>query len=281
MGFFPRRIDLINKAVGLAGLKISRGLAYGRSSRQVLDVYVPEGAGRQLPVIVFFYGGFWREGERGDYAFVAARLAARGFVVVVPDYRLYPEMRYPGFVEDCAAATEWVMGHIDAFRGDRRAVFLLGHSAGAYNAVMVALATEAPEVAGVVGLAGPYDFLPLTDPVQQAIFAGAADPGETQPLTHVHGAAAPIFLATGAADRTVLPRNTTVLAARLREVGGVVETRIYPNLGHIRILLSILPVFAWGAPVWKDVLGFIQDCRNGAFGQPGSEFAAPMVRKSL
>jgi len=285
MGFLPRPIDLINKTVGLAGVRVSRGIAYGAKARQVLDIYTPVGASGPWPVIVFFYGGSWQSGARGDYGFVAARLAARGFVVVVPDYRIYPETRFPGFVEDCAASVDWVARGIGGYDGDGDAVFLLGHSAGAYNAVMVALGAGArdplvPRVAGVIGLAGPYDFRPIKDPVLQAIFASAAALSQTQPITHAHGEAPPMFLATGGRDRMVLPRNSTALAARLRALGGVVETRIYPSLGHIDILLTILPYFAWRAPVWRDVLGFIADCRAGVLVRPHSENAAIVIRRS-
>lgn len=280
MPFLPRPIDLINKSVRLAGIRVTRGTAYGTQDRQVLDVYAPAEAQRS-PVLVFFYGGSWQGGHRADYAFIAGILAARGFVVVLPDYRIYPETRYPGFVEDCAAAVEFVCGHAQAFGGDPDAVFLMGHSAGAYNAVMVALAPDAPELAGVIGLAGPYDFLPLKDPTLKTIFAEPSDIRDTQPITHAHGDAPPMFLATGGADRTVLPRNTTALAARLRQFGAAVETKIYPNLGHIGILLALLPYFAWRAPVLQDVLEFIANCRNGEYFLPRSEFSTHMVRRSL
>ena len=280
MGFLPRPIELINKTVGRSGVTVSRGIAYGTHARQVLDIYTPVKADGPWPVIMFFYGGSWQYGARGDYGFVAARLAARGFVVVVPDYRTYPEARFPGFVEDCAASVDWVARGIGAYGGDGDAVFLLGHSAGAYNAVMVALGAGGPLVAGVIGLAGPYDFLPIKDPVLQTIFASAEALSQTQPITHAHGEAPPMFLATGGRDRVVLPRNSTALAARLRELGGVVETRIYPTLGHIDILLTILPYFAWRAPVWRDVLGFIAECRAGVLVRPHSENAAIVIRRS-
>jgi acetyl esterase/lipase len=280
MGLIPRPIDLINRSIGLAGATIWRGLAYGENPRQVLDIYAPAKATKLSPVIVFFYGGSWQTGHRADYGFIAGLFVARGYVVVIPDYRLYPETRYPGFIEDCAAATEFVMTHIGKHGGDRESVFLMGHSAGAYNAMMVALAHDAPEVAGVIGLAGPYDFLPIKDPVIKAIFAGPSDITETQPITYAHGAAPPMFLATGARDRTVLPRNSTAIAARLRQAGGVVDTRIYPKLGHISLLLALLPYFAWRAPVMKDILAFCTACRDGEF-MLRSEIPLPMVRRSL
>jgi acetyl esterase/lipase len=298
MGFLPRPIDLINKAVGFDGVKISRGIPYGGHARQVLDIYAPARARGPHPVIVFYYGGSWRSGERADYGFVAARLVACGFIVVVPDYRVYPETRYPGFVEDCGRAAQWVMGRIGGYGGDAEAVFLMGHSAGAYNAVMVALAPEAPAVAGVIGLAGPYDFERLEDPAIKAIFAGAAEAKdaadtagtedaaeaamrETQPIRQAHGAAPPMLLATGARDRVVPPCHTTALAERLRHLGGVVETRIYPRLGHLGILFAMLPYLAWRAPVGRDVLAFIDDCRAGILVRPHSEFSATVIRRSL
>jgi acetyl esterase/lipase len=280
MGFLPRPIELLNRSVRAAGERFC-GIAYGANARQRLDVYRPAGAARRCPVLVFFYGGSWQSGARADYEFVARLLCAEGFIVVVPDYRIHPEARYPAFVEDSLAAVNWVAAHIADYGGDAEALFLLGHSAGAYNAVMVGLAAEAPALAGVIGLAGPYDFLPLKDPVLKAIFAGPSDIRETQPITHAHGDAPPMFLAAGGRDRTVLPRNTTALAARLRQAGAVVETKIYPKLGHISLLLTLLPYLTWRAPVLRDVLEFVAAARGGEFALPRSESLAPMVRRSL
>jgi acetyl esterase/lipase len=280
MGFLPRPLDLLTKSVRAAGAKFC-GIAYGVNARQMLDIYRPAGPPMRRPVMVFFYGGSWQTGARADYEFVARLLSAQGFVVVVADYRVHPEARFPAFVEDCLAAVNWTAAHIAEYGGDPEAVFLLGHSAGAYNAVMVGLAADAPALAGVIGLAGPYDFLPLKDPVLKAIFAGPTDIRETQPITHVHGDAPPMFLTAGGRDRTVLPRNTTALAARLRQAGAVVETKIYPKLGHISLLLALLPYLRWRAPVLRDVLEFVAAARGGEFALPRSESLAPMVRRSL
>ncbi len=247
----------------------------------MLDVYAPARAVGRLPVIVFFYGGSWQSGERAEYAFIATVLARRGFVVVVPDYRVFPQVRYPDFLHDCAAAVGWVFERIAGYGGDPAQVFLLGHSAGAYNAVMLALVpgllAQARLLAGVIGLAGPYDFLPLRDGALQTIFANPAGYEDTQPITHATGEAAPMLLLTGGRDRTVLPRNTAVLAARLRQLGGTVETKIYPKLGHIGIILAALPYFGWRAPVLADIIGFCEACRAGAYAPAHSATAAPML----
>jgi acetyl esterase/lipase len=277
----PTPLDLINKSIGLAGVRVNRDLAYGPDARQKLDVYAPAGPRRDLPVIVFFYGGSWQGGNRAEYLFAAAVLARQGFVVMVPDYRVHPTVKFPAFLQDCAAAVGWAFGNAAAHRGDPAAVFLLGHSAGAYNAVMLALAPDLLDpryqLAGVLGLAGPYDFLPLKDPVLKRIFAPEDRIAQTQPINFARADAPPMFLATGAWDVTVMPRNTTALAARLRALGAPVETRIYPKLGHIGIILAFLPYLAWRAPVLKDVSAFCADCRAGRIARPHSATNADVL----
>lgn len=286
MQLLPRPLDVINRSVGLGGVSVTRDLAYGPEPRHRLDIYRPKRTTGPAPVIVFFYGGSWQGGARSDYAFAGALLARRGFVVAVPDYRIFPAVKFPAFLEDCAAAVAFVASHAAAHGGNPGELFLMGHSAGAYNAVMLALAPvflreagmATSGIAGVVGLSGPYDFLPLRDPVIKAIFSTPSDIRHTQPITFARGDAPPIFLATGSADITVLPRNTTALGARLRAAGAVVETRIYPALGHIGMILAILPWFAWRAPVLKDVLAFCTACRTGEFAVVGSEMPSRVVK---
>ena len=229
--------------------------------------------------------GAWSSGERANFGFVAARLARQGFLVAVPDYRIFPEVRFPGFLDDAAQAVAWMLGHAGAHGGDADAVFLAGHSAGAYNAVMLALAPDylraagasAARLAGVIGLAGPYDFLPLGGATMRQIFGGAGDLAQTQPISFARGDAPPLFLLTGGADRMVLPRNTTALAARLRGLGGAVETRIYPGLGHVGIITALLSLLAWRAPVLPDVLAFIAACRAGDFAPARSDAAERLL----
>jgi acetyl esterase/lipase len=279
MRLLPRPIDWLNWTVRAAGITVSRGIAYGRLSRQLLDIYTPEGALGQCPAILFFYGGSWQSGARGDAAFIAAALAQLGFVVVVPDYRLWPEVGYPHFIDDCKAAAHWVAARIKGYGGDPRSLFLMGHSAGAYNAAMVALASDAPDLTGVIGLAGAYDFLPLRDATLEKIFAGPDDLLMTQPITRAHADAPPILLLTGAVDRVVLPRNTTSFAAKLRQLGAPVETRIYPRLGHVGILVALVPYLRWYAPVLRDILAFIEECRAGGFARSGFDDEIPVVRR--
>ena len=257
---------LLNSTIDTDGLQIEREVAYAPGPRHSLDIYRPAGAPKNLPLIVFIYGGNWRTGSKSIYPFVAATLARRGAVVMVPDYRLFPEVAFPGFVEDNAAAVAWAIGHAGSYGADPSDVFLMGHSAGAYNVAMLALdpnwlkaaGTGTAALAGVIGLAGPYDFLPITQPDVIPVFAPVQDGPASQPITYADGHNPPMLLLAGSADETVQPRNTLSLAARIRALGGPVEDKIYPGIGHIGLITAFAPVFAWRAPVLTDVWRFIE-----------------------
>jgi acetyl esterase/lipase len=236
--------------------------AFGADPRQRLDLYAPSTprAGG-LPIIVFFYGGSWNSGTKDGYAFVGRALAAKGFLVAIPDYRLVPQIRYPTFLEDNATAVRWVIAHAGGYGGDARRLLLAGHSAGAYNAAMLAydprwLGADRAAVRGLIGLAGPYDFLPFDGPVVQATFGGVVDPASTQPVRFVRAGDAPAFLATGDEDDVVRPANSDALAARLGAAGVVVERRRYAGIGHVGLVTAIARPFRGRATVLDDLIAF-------------------------
>jgi acetyl esterase/lipase len=244
------------------------GLTYGRGARQVLDVYRPAISTSAAPVIVFFYGGNWNSGNRADYLFVGEALAARGCVVVIPDYRLYPDVRFPDFLADCAAATAWTAANIAAYGGNPRRLFLMGHSAGAYNAAMLAFdgrylegaRVERNTLRGFIGLAGPYDFLPLQGPVTKEVFGFPYTPVTTQPIHFVSADAPPSLLMTGSADTTVDPGNSARLAARLRSAGVPVREVVYPGAGHMTIVGALAtPLRLVTPPALDDVVAFVNE----------------------
>ncbi len=274
--------DVLNLTVPTAHLNRSRTIPYGSEARQRLDVYRPAAGTIGAPTVVFLYGGGWESGTRDWYLFIAAALATQGLVVVVPDYRVYPAVRFPTFVEDAAQVVRWTAEHAAFFGGDPTRLILIGHSAGAHIAALLALDRDylrtvgvAPErVAGVVGLAGPYDFLPLDGETMRAIFAPAADLSVTQPITFANGPAPPMLLATGTADTTVLPANSERLAAALAAAGNAVCLRRYPGLGHIGIVTSFAHAFRWRAPVLDEVVTFIANTAAGrapCLGLPSSD----------
>jgi acetyl esterase/lipase len=249
------------------GVEVSeRDAVYGGHPRQRLDVYRPRrggagGAQELLPVIIFFYGGSWQSGAREGYGFAARALAARGFLVVVPDYRLVPEVRFPAFLEDGAEALRWVRANAAKHRGDPSRIVLVGHSAGAYNAAMLALdprwlGEDRQAVRGLVGLAGPYDFLPLSGPVATAAFGGEPDPALTQPVNFASAGDPPALLLHGARDTTVFPRNSHRLAERLRAAGVEARVELYPAIGHVGIVTALARPFIGRAPVLEDIAAF-------------------------
>jgi acetyl esterase/lipase len=245
------------------GVLIARDQAFGAHPRQRLDLYAPRRleAGAKVPVIVWFYGGSWNSGSRQGYAFAGRALASRGFVVAMPDYRLVPEVRYPAFLEDGAAAVKWIRGNIARHGGDPDRLVLAGHSAGAYNAAMLALdprwlGADRAAVKGLVGLAGPYDFLPLDIAATQNAFGHVADLPATQPVSHAGADDPPALLVAGAEDRLVRPRQTALLAQRLKAAGVSAETRLYPKVGHIGVMTALSRPLRGKAPVLDDVTGF-------------------------
>lgn len=241
--------------------KIARNLPYGPAERQKLDIYAPKKAAGPLPVVFFIYGGSWMDGSRTNYDFAGRALAALGYVVVIADYRVLPEVEYPGFLDDGATALAWVASHIGEHGGDPVRIALMGHSAGAYNALMLALDPRyraAVPLRCVVGLSGPYDFFPFDGRITLRTFGAVRDPLATQPISHVTAEAPPAFLGSGDKDTLVYPRNTIALAKKLREAGVPVEEKHYANIGHPGPLMALgLPARRL-APVLGDVAGFLR-----------------------
>lgn len=243
-----------------------RGADYGAHPRQQLDLYRPPSKGAEaarapLPIILFLYGGSWQSGTREGYGFAGRALAARGFLVAIPDYRLVPEVRFPAFLEDNARALRWVRSNAARFGGDPDRIVLVGHSAGAYNAAMLALdprwlGEDRRAVRGFVGLAGPYDFLPLSGPITNAAFGQAPDLASTQPVNFASAGDPPALLLHGARDTLVHPRDSRRLAERLQAAGVDARVKLYPAIGHIGMVTALARPLRGRAPVLEDVAAF-------------------------
>lgn len=256
--------DLLNATVSDEGVAQTSDIRYAPGDRHTLDVYRPRQTGGGLPLVVFIYGGGWNSGTKDIYEFVARPLVRRGMVVVVPDYRISPQIAYPAFIEDNAKAVAWAFAHATELGADPARIVLVGHSAGAFDVAMLALdpqflaavGIDRARLAGVVGLAGPYRFLPSTDPAVIPVF-GAANTPANEPYAAVDGRNPPMFLAAGTDDTIVMPRNTTELAAKIRANGGPVATKLYPGIGHVGLITAFAPVFQGRAPVLDDVATFV------------------------
>lgn len=256
-------------AVAGNGHQGQQDIAYGTDPRQKLDLYRPSAANRPAvpPIVVFFYGGSWSKGERADYRFVGEALASAGAVVVVPDYRLSPGVRYPEFLKDSAAAVKWAFDHAQELGGSPDNVVVMGHSSGGYNAAMLALdrrwldgAGLAPQskLAGFIGLAGPYDFLPIENRETQVAFRWPDTSPDTQPIVHVTAKAPRALLLAAIKDDLVNPqRNTVGLAEKLKAAGVPVRVELYPRVNHVTLLAAMAQPLRWLAPVRAEVLAFL------------------------
>lgn len=258
-------LDVVNAVTPPGDVTATSGMAYGAHPRQRLDLYRPAVVAEQSAVIVFFYGGAWEGGEREDYAFVARRLAAAGHFVVVPDYRVYPEVRFPLFVEDGARATAWIMERMNVLFDRPRPVFLMGHSAGAHIAMLLGVdhrylqhyGGDNRKLAGVIGLAGPYDFLPLQSERLRQIFATAEARQASQPINFADAADPPVLLAHGDRDKRVWLRNSLNMTRQLRQAGGDVTLVVYPGVGHAGLIKPFIGLVNDDSGLIDDILAFI------------------------
>ena len=259
----------VSRLTGDGGVRTAvRGAPFGSDPRQRLDVYVPDKsvAGAKLPVVIFFYGGGWVDGDRADYAFAGRAFAAQGFVAVVADYRLVPQVRFPAFVEDGALAVKWVRDNIAGSGGDPARIALSGHSAGAYIASMLALdrrfltniGVNPAIVRGAALLSGPADFYPFTEQRGRDALGAWPRPAETQPISFARADAPPMLLMHGTADTVVRPYNSENLAAKLTALGAPVELRLYPGKSHTDTIKSLSPAFRGSTPALADATAFLR-----------------------
>ena len=259
---------MLNAVTNSSSYTLKSDIAYGKLPRQKLDIYTPTQTrpATGWPMVVFFYGGSWNTGARADYRFLAEALAGRGILTVVADYRLYPQVRYPDFLSDSAQALAYGLDQASRLGADPKRVFVMGHSAGGYNAAMLALdarwlkaAGHSPtELAGWIGLAGPYDFYPIVNPDAKPVFFHPNYPADSQPIGFTSADAPRSFLAAATDDPLVNPqRNTQQLASKLQAAGVPVTVKLYPRANHLTLIGAFAWPLHWLAPVLDDVQAFI------------------------
>ena len=240
---------------------------YGADEHMMADVYTPARREAPLPVIVFFYGGRWQRGSRRDYKFVAQCLASHGYCCVVADYRRFPDVQFPAFMHDAGHALAWAAEHVEQFGGDPNNIFLMGHSAGAHIATMLALNPSfrpafdeaGHRVRGLIGMSGPYDFLPMTDEDVIAVFGDKATSMESQPIHYAGAHAPPALLISSERDIVVRPGNAFRLSKALKSHGILAEVELFNNLTHAGTVLALAPPFRRRAPVVQRIQRFTAD----------------------
>ncbi|MEO0443253.1 MAG: alpha/beta hydrolase [Pseudomonadota bacterium] len=241
------------------GYTVQQHIAYGDKLRQHLDYYQPTTPNDSGLTVVFFYGGAWQSGDKASYRFVAQAFAHQGYSVVIPDYRVYPGVLFPKFIDDAALALKWVTDNTD------QQLVLMGHSAGAHIAALATFNEDYLSVAGVekdriralVGLSGAYDFLPLEEQIYKTIFSGADDLENTQPINFVDKDEPPVLLIHGLADKRVGLFNTENLAEKLKDKNNIVEVRLYDAVDHGQTVGSLSLPFRKHSPALVDILQFL------------------------
>jgi len=255
----------VNAPTYFDDVKVLSDVSYGEHDRHRLDVYSPKVASLDAPVVVFFHGGRWTDGDKSYYRFVGSHLAKHGYVVVVPNYRTYPDVKFPTFVEDTAQAIAWVSENISQYGGDATRINLMGHSSGAHMAALVAADTrylrvfdKMPAVINsVVGLSGPYDFTP-----READLVDMFGPPENFPnmvvTNFIDGDEPPVFLLWGGDDTLVGAQNINRLSARILEKGGAVDTKIYEGIDHVGTIAAFTWAYLGKSDIADDVLKFLE-----------------------
>lgn len=229
-----------------------------------LDIYSKDSTINK-PVIVFFHGGRWQHGNKELYRFIGDAFAKHGYVVVIPDYRKYPEVKFPAFEEDGAKAVAWVHQYIARFGGNPDKIILMGHSAGAHTAALLTAdehylqdaGVDPSAIKGMIGLAGPYAFTP-DEPDLKEIFGPPANYQAMNVTNFISGTEPPMFLLYGLKDRDVEPYNLERLQARIKEQGGAVKVATYSHLDHRGIAKALTWVYEGQSTVTTDILTFIQ-----------------------
>lgn len=269
---------LINQLSPSDHYRPASDIAYGELDRQTLDIYTPHASAGAAPVVVFFYGGGWRKGDKKNYEFVASSLTEAGYAVIIPDYRVFPDVVFPAFVEDGAAAVAWVLNNAAAYKLDPDRVFLMGHSAGAHIAALLSLdqrylaehGVEPERIRALIGLSGPYDFLPIESGYLLDVFPEESR-AASQPVNFVTAAAPPTLLIHGSDDDLVEPANSESLAARLAEHGADVSIRLYEGAGHAKIAVALAPALDFMGDTLVDSRRFLDALSMPA----GARSAAP------
>jgi acetyl esterase/lipase len=258
--------DVVNALVPTGSYRKLVNIPYGSLPRQKLDVYEPR-VGKPAGIVVFFYGGSWQHGAKGEYLFVGQALASRGYIAVLPDYRLYPQVKFPAFVQDGALAIRWVHDHARQIGGDPSHIYLMGHSAGAHIAALLtldprylqAVKLKRSDIRATVGLAGPYDF-PVSPGFRKLFGATSTTQPMNpamEPINFVDGHEPPMLLLQGGGDTTVEPGNAIRLAAKIRKSGGQVQLIIYPKRGHVSLVAGFAYPLRWlEPPVLADAVAF-------------------------
>jgi len=261
--------DFLNLSLSSSHYDLQADIPYGVDARQKLDIYYPNTTisqvrGADKPVIVFVYGGAWKKGDKKDFKFVAHAFTKAGYRVVIPNYRHYPDVVFPAFINDVADAVAYIDQHSNELLDDLKQGFvLMGHSAGAHTAAL--LATDQSyfksrnirtKLKGLIALSGPYD-LPLDDPEVMPIFQNRKDSSSVKPVRLVSQNTPKTLLLHGQNDKRVGPYHTERFDKALTHAQIEHEVKRYEKVGHVQIIASLAAPLRYLSPAFQDILQFL------------------------
>ncbi|MFT4713489.1 MAG: acetyl esterase/lipase [Candidatus Azotimanducaceae bacterium] len=261
-------LRIINAAARSGGYRVKRGISYGPACRNQLDHYVLSNDGIETthlrPLVLFIYGGNWQSGHRRDYRFVADTLCSIGCDVVVPDYRLYPEVRFSDMLKDVCLATTWVMQNDEIDK--RRPIYIMGHSAGAQLGSLVCLNRDLlshipnveQRIAAFIGLSGPYDFFPYTEERHWDLFGPEEQYPLSQAVNFVRAEAPPLYLLHGKEDNRVRRGHSKSLMEKQIAAGGHASREVYEGVGHVDMVVSFSVFHRRSSQAIKDIEKFLR-----------------------
>lgn len=261
-----RVVSAVNTSNPAWGLRVARDQAYGPDTRHKLDIYAPKPAPDQArPLILFIHGGSWTGGDKSEHAFVGESLARAGYVTGVMNYRLAPQHRYPAYVQDAALALRWLRQHATEYGASPDNVFVVGHSAGGFNAVELVNNTRwlrevnvpVSSLRGVIGIAGPYSYDFRQFPSRNA-FPERGVPDDIMPDRHVRPDAPPHLLLVAENDTVVYPQNALNMEAALKKAGVPVERRVLPRLNHITIIGAVARNLSFLGGTRAEIISFVE-----------------------
>lgn len=258
--------DILNTFSPKSGYTLTADMPYGEDARQRMDIYQPVEA-QNAPVVVFFYGGRWSDGDKALYRFVGEAMSSLGYVTVIPDYRLYPQVKFPAFVEDGAAAVMRARDLARRYGGNPQQLFVMGHSAGAHIGAL--LATDSgymnrvgglrSMISGFVGMAGPYDFLPIYAHDLADMFGPPSRYEQSQPINCVDEQMPPMLLLHGENDTTVYVKNSRNFANAASKAGAPdVTLKTYSSLSHARLIAVLSAPLRGLSSVYDDIDAWIR-----------------------
>lgn len=267
-------LAVVNGITANGGVGVSKDILYGDKPLQDLDIYYPKPLAQAMkaesaidksyPMVVFVHGGSWESGSKEEYAFVGQSLAQAGYVTAVINYRKAPENVYPDYVKDAAQAIAWSHNNAKSFHADPNRLAVIGHSAGAFNAV-AAVANEdflAPygmkpkDLGAVIGIAGPYSY-DFRQYDSATAFGTNATPDEVMPDRQIKGEQPPYLLLTAEKDKVVHITNAIKMTEALKAAGVNVETGEIKGASHATSIGAMAPPLRWVNDVRAQVLTYL------------------------